>query len=110
MGLLKVLLVVFLISWITPVFCQESLRKNNAVLYDPLFWKDDLKLSNIQCQRIRDINAEFFQQVITLTKIENRSAVSQKTAKLLSDRSEKIWNTFQPRQKKRWKKLWEIES
>lgn len=110
MRLLSVLLVAFLFSWISPAFGQESLPKNNTVLYDPLFWKDDLRLSNIQCQRIRDINAEFFQQVITLTKIENRSAVPQKTAKLLSDRSEKIWNTFQPRQKKKWKKLWETES
>ena len=82
-----------------PAFSQEKA----VVMYDPLFWKDDLKLSNTQCQKIKDINFEFFQQINSLIS-ESRVVVPAKTAELLTDRSEKIWSTFERRQKKKWKK------
>jgi hypothetical protein len=110
---LKVFCIVFsgLVSFsIVSARAQESTTTaKTVVLFDPLFWKEDLKLSTNQCQKIKDINFEFFQQINSLTH-ENRGAVPAKTAELLSDRSEKIWSTFQPRQKKKWKKIWSTES
>lgn len=94
---------------IASVSAQQSNDEKAVVLYDPLFWKDDLKLSNDQCKKIRDINFEFFERINTLTR-EDRGAVHAKAAEFLSERSDKIWSTFQPRQKKKWKKIWSTES
>ncbi len=94
-----------------PAFSQDAAapREKALVMYDPLFWKHDLKLSSDQCQKIKEINYEFFQRFNSLST-ENKVVVPAKAAALLTDRSEKIWSTFQPRQKKKWLKLWATES
>src|SRR5688500_6111828 len=94
---------------IASVSAQQSNQEKTVVLYDPLFWMDDLKVSTDQCKKIKDINFEFFQRINSLTQ-EDRGLVPAKAAEFLSDRSEKIWSTFQPRQKKKWKKIWSTES
>jgi hypothetical protein len=109
MKLYGIILSGILLLSITSAGAQDNTPAKTVVLFDPLFWKEDLKLSTGQCQKIKDINFEFFQRIISLSH-ETRSVVPAKTAELLSDRSEKIWSTFQPRQKKKWKKMWSTES
>jgi hypothetical protein len=107
--LYSILLFSFFALSIASVSAQQAYREKAVVLYDPLFWKDDLKLSTDQCKKIKDINFEFFQRINSLTQ-EDRGLVPVKAAEFLSDRSDKIWSTFQPRQKKKWKKIWSAES
>jgi hypothetical protein len=90
-------------------FSQQVKEEKAEVLFDPLFWKEDLKLSFDQCQKIKNINYEFFQRIHAISSQERVLAPS-KAAELLSDRSEKIWSTFQPRQKKKWKKMMATQS
>ena len=111
MKLISTLLTCFLFLNIVTAYSQNSRAEANVILYDPLFWKKDLKLNSTQCQKIREINSEFFQQINALANDkDNQSTVTLKTARFLNDRSERIWETFQPRQKKKWKKLWEEEA
>lgn len=88
---------------------QEGSAPKTEVLFDPLFWKKDLKLSPLQCQKIREINSAYFMKLTAALHqdINNRSAMRVKAVQFLSDRSEKIWETFQPRQRKKWQKLWD---
>ncbi len=88
-------------------FAQSSFVDNNLVIYDPLFWRDQLKLSDSQSKKIREINVEYYEGLITFYKKQGKDAASMKAeiAKQLTKRSERIWNTFEPRQRRRWEKL-----
>jgi hypothetical protein len=88
---------------------QDLQPTKNIVLYDPLFWKDQLKLDAFQCQKIREINSEYYEKLLAVIHGEpNRKTIQVKAAESLSQRSEEIWETFHPKQRKRWKKLWKI--
>jgi hypothetical protein len=81
--------------------------EGTRVVFDPLFWKDDLKLSESQYHAISNINKEYYQAIYQVVN-ENEGKIDvlrQATAELLQKRSDLIWNTFQPKQKKIWKKL-----
>lgn len=106
MKLLNKLIFVIAVLACLPLYSQQTSDNANVILYDPLFWKDDLKLNSDQCERIKDINIEFFHRINSLTsELENRSLLKRKTSEILTDRSEKIWSTFLPRQKRKWKKI-----
>jgi len=90
---------------------QDILPDKSIVLYDPLFWKDQLKLDAFQCQKIREINSEYYEKLSTVVHEEpNRKTVQVKAAQSLLERSEEIWETFHPKQRKRWKKMWQENS
>ncbi len=103
----------FLLIWLflvisTLAYAQDQQPENELVLYDPLFWKEQLKLDDDQCQRIREINSHYYE---TLSEVSHDEP-DHKTARALVEetlvqRSEVIWDTFYPRQRKRWKKLWQ---
>lgn len=77
-------------------------------MYDPLFWKDKLKLDDTQCQKIRQINSEYYEKLsLVAHESSSHQTVKARAAQTLIDRSEEIWETFHPKQRKRWKKLWE---
>jgi hypothetical protein len=89
---------------------QDILTTRNIVLYDPLFWKDQLKLDAFQCQKIKEINSEFYEKLSAVVEEEpNRKTIQVKAAQSLLQRSEEIWETFHPKQRKRWKKIWKIQ-
>jgi hypothetical protein len=78
---------------------------NETFLYDPLFWKKELKLTEDQGKQIKAINADFYSSIIDAY---NRQLFKQQKSigsELLLSRNEKLWNTFSDRQKKKWKKL-----
>jgi len=82
-------------------------RSTTPVVFDPLFWKDDLKLTQSQYNEIMNINKEYYEGIYRALNEHtgNAAALRNATADLLHQRSEKIWGTFQPKQKKKWMKL-----
>ena len=79
------------------------------VMYDPVFWKTKLRLREDQCRSIREVNAQYYERLVGVLDKPASSQVSTLTLveQYLSDRNEKIWNIFQPAQRKRWKRLWD---
>lgn len=100
-------LVFITILFAAPVYSQTPPPQKALVLYDPLFWKDKLKLDAYQCRRIREINSEYYRMLLTRVRDENNISARQKqAAQTLLNRSEEIWDTFHPRQRRRWRKMW----
>jgi hypothetical protein len=97
----------FLTSSLT--FAQQVVNNTeNVVQFDPLFWKDKLKLDASQCQKIREINGEYYESLFTAYREEreNTKALKSIADKSLLQRSQEIWETFHPKQRKIWKKMW----
>lgn len=84
--------------------CQDR-QSSQTVAFDPLFWKDKLKLKYWQRVKINEINADFYGAIIESAKSVSETPAKEKVNKLLDQRSEKIWNTFSDRQKSIWRKL-----
>ena len=99
------LLAATLISTASFVQGQELESKQNMVVYDPLFWKDQLKLDDNQCLRIREINSVFYKKLTDVAKESNHQVVRAKAAQSLLERSEEIWETFHPKQRRKWKRI-----
>jgi hypothetical protein len=78
-----------------------------VVVYDPLFWRHELRLSGRQCNTISEINKEFYEAIYkTLAESSgNTDRMKANAYNILQARSEKIWNTFLPGQKRKWMKL-----
>ena len=78
------------------------------IKYDPLFWKDRLKLSYDQYVKIREINYEYYQKLMDVAHdkaTSNHTALKSKADAFLEERSNQIWNTFHSRQRKKWMKM-----
>jgi hypothetical protein len=105
---MKTLMMFFGIALSTAVCAQDIEEGANIVQYDPLFWKDKLKLDEDQCQKIREINGEYYQNLFTAyqEKKDNHTALRKLADQSLMQRNQEIWETFGPKQKKRWKRLW----
>ena len=89
-------------------FAQEAVNNANVVQFDPLFWKEKLKLDASQCQKIREINGEYYESLFIAYREEreNRKELKSIADKSLLQRSQEIWETFHPKQRKIWKKMW----
>lgn len=76
-------------------------------MYDPLFWKDELKLSTVQTQEIKEINRKFYEKVVDAyqEKPDNTAEVKAKVQESLEDRSHRIWETLHTRQKRKLEKI-----
>jgi hypothetical protein len=100
------LLVCFMVSFFT-VSAQRPDDQKDIVLYDPLFWKDQLKLSDAQSKKIQEINWEYYEslQMVLYDEHANREGLRTKAMQCLMQRSQKIWDTFQPKQKRKWRKI-----
>lgn len=87
---------------------QDEQPENELVLYDPLFWKEQLKLDDDQCQKIKEINSEFYEKLSEVVQeVPNHEEARAMAHETLVQRSEGIWETFYPKQRKRWKKIWQ---
>ncbi|MBL7870634.1 MAG: hypothetical protein JNM78_03410 [Cyclobacteriaceae bacterium] len=95
--------------FVYPVLGQEGQPENLAVIYDPLFWKEELKLKDSQCQSIQKINSEYYQLIESSVKDSSASIPEiQEIAKEgLVERSQKIWDTLHTNQKRKWMKMWQ---
>ena len=105
---MKTVMMFFGIALSTAVCAQNITEGANIVQYDPLFWKDKLKLDEDQCQKIREINGEYYENLSAAyeEKKDNHAALRKSADKSLMQRNQEIWETFGPRQKKRWKRMW----
>jgi hypothetical protein len=94
---------------VSPVLGQEGQPENLAVVYDPLFWKEELRLKDTQCQSIQKINSEYYQLIES--SVRNSSAsipeIQEIAKEGLVERSQKIWDTLHTNQKRKWVKLWQ---
>jgi hypothetical protein len=71
------------------------------VLYDPLFWKSQLKLDPSQCEKIREINSQFYEKLSAVAhEQKNQNEIRQMAVETLMQRSDKIWETFDPKQRR----------
>ena len=91
------------------MFAQEAGQSENLVQYDPLFWKDKLKLDPEQCLKIREINGEYYESLFTAYQEvkHDKNALRSIANKSLEHRNQEIWETFHPKQRKRWKRMWD---
>ena len=92
----------------TLIMAQDA----NLVQYDPLFWKDKLKLDKDQCQKIKEINSEYYESLFSAYQEEkgDRNALRKSANKSLVHRNQEIWETFHPKQRKRWKRIWQAST
>jgi hypothetical protein len=104
---LAVMLVLTIFTVSQNLFAQELKTADAMVTFDPLFWKENLKLSAEQYDAIQRINREYYERIYLLADEHegNIAYLQHQTAELLQTRSEKIWNTFRPHQKRKWEKL-----
>lgn len=84
-------------------------QQKGIITYDPLFWKDQLKLKESQCRSIRSINYEYYESLKDV--MSNNQSVDVTTARRvlaqsLMKRSQKIWEVFDTTQRRKWKSLW----
>jgi hypothetical protein len=105
---MKILMIFVTVLALSTVARSQDVKHQNIVSYDPLFWKDKLKLDDEQCQKIREINGEYYQNLSIAYKREkdNLAALRKLADESLDQRNQEIWETFHNKQKKRWKKMW----
>lgn len=98
---------VLLFLLVVPFAGYSQSQESTTIVYDPLFWKDQLRLSTEQARRIQQINSDYYQALIDFyrTHPADKTRIRQEMEHLLTARSEDIWNTFGPKQKRRWEKL-----
>ncbi|MEJ1239887.1 hypothetical protein WBG78_17240 [Chryseolinea sp. T2] len=89
----------------TVLRAQELKGDQNMIVFDPLFWKDQLKLNDNQCLRIREINSDFYKKLSDVANESNHQVVRAKAAQSLLERSEEIWETFHPKQRRKWRRI-----
>lgn len=100
---LSVIVILLLMASVAPA--QDQPAAGNMVVFDPLFWKERLKLNSEQCQRIREINSTFYRKLSDVASESNHQVVKARAAQTLLERSEEIWETFDSKQRRRWKKI-----
>ena len=88
---------------------KDSNENKSVVLYDPLLWKHELKLNAGQREKIEKINLEFYQSIYKTAQegASDRSALQSKANQYLQQRSQEIWDAFNPNQRRKWKRLWD---
>lgn len=86
-------------------FGQDQ-EERDMVLYDPLFWRDELSLRSMQSKQIEEINNEFYESLRHIrTEEADKEEVSKQLSEGLQERSRKIYDALQPKQRKRLEKI-----
>lgn len=80
-------------------------ESHEMVMYDPLFWKQELSLKHNQSRRIEEINTEFYETIRTTKTDEDTESNNKKLERGLQQRSQKIFDTLLPRQKRKLEKI-----
>jgi hypothetical protein len=102
----SLVLLVLTIACAPDIQAQGTTSVKPLVLYDPLFWKHELKLDKEQAMRIQHINVQFYDNLRGVDmKKESRQSLQSVASGILAQRSQAIWNTFNHRQRKKWMKI-----
>jgi len=93
------------------VNAQQKAPTSETVLYDPLFWKDELSLKNAQSRKIEEINRDFYDGLRRLKEAPYSKSELQAQLDLgLQERSVKIWATLHGKQKRKLERILEENS
>jgi hypothetical protein len=85
---------------------NESNETREMVMYDPLFWKDELSLRNNQSRRIEEINTEFYESIRLMKDEEvDDSDKHEQLERGLRQRSRKIYDALMPKQRRKLEKI-----
>lgn len=101
----------YLLIFVTLVTFTAKAQENQndareLVMYDPLFWKSDLSLRDEQSKKIEEINAEFYQNLRQIKEeTPDRESNTTRLEQGLHERSQKIYQTLMPRQRKKLEKI-----
>lgn len=95
------------------LFCIGAYAQENTpdgghemVMYDPLFWKDELSLRNTQSKKIEQINTEFYENLRSMKDEEpNQPEMHEQLERGLQERSQKIYETLMPKQRRKLEKI-----
>jgi hypothetical protein len=100
-------LFILLVLSVTLGFGQTQGSDEKIVMFDPLFWKEELKLKPEQCRRISEINYEFYNTLTEALQEQPGNVTELKiiASESLQHRSQRILETFHGRQKKKWNKI-----
>ncbi len=93
------------IAGIQSLYSQNMNDGNSEVMYDPTFWKQDLRLSKEQYFAITEINSEFYNNLIQAVHQVMDSKENHISTDLLAQRTKLIWKLLSPRQKTKWRKI-----
>ena len=85
-------------------FAQNTDNADSDVMYDPVFWKQDLRLSKEQYFAINEINSEFYTNLLQAAQ-QVAATGEPLPSTLLNQRKDLIWDLLSPRQKSKWKKI-----
>ncbi|MBT1697626.1 hypothetical protein KK083_12110 [Fulvivirgaceae bacterium PWU4] len=87
---------------------QQETSLKTLVLYDPLFWRHELRLDSHQSRKITDINREYYARLMAAVSEMpgDRTALQLTVARCLLNRSQSIWETFNAKQRRKWRKIW----
>jgi hypothetical protein len=108
MNMLKVLVCLLACIMASARVQAQATDEGKVIIkYDPLFWKDQLKLTPSQSDKIKEINIEYYEKIKVISASQPAGNNSRVTVEqFLEQRSNQIWNTFHTKQKRRWVKLW----
>jgi len=91
----------------SPVLAQDQATSTRLIKYDPLFWKSELHLNALQSTRIREINHQFYEELLSTynRNQDDRTAIRTKVSESLKNRSQLIWETLEPKQRRKLERL-----
>jgi hypothetical protein len=101
----NLLTLMILMGFVTAEAQTARNDSRDVVMYDPLFWKGELSLRNNQYRRIEEINVEFYQNLRAIKDQPSRESKSTRLEQGLQERSQKIFQTLMPKQRRKLEKI-----
>ena len=79
-------------------------ESRDVVMYDPLFWRQELNIRVDQSRKIEQINNEFYEN-IRQNRSDDHEQNSATLERGLEERSQKIFETLLPKQRRKLEKI-----
>lgn len=86
-------------------FSVQSQDLKGTIMYDPLFWQEQLNLKRDQQHQIQAINSKFFIELLSMDCEGNGQDCKSFLTSKIHDRSNEIWSVFSARQKRTFKRI-----
>lgn len=104
---MRVVAVLFVLTVGASSYAQQQPVPSATILFDPSFWKDELRLNGHQYLRMQEINKEFYDRLVIAFRemSDDRKAFRSAFAQCWVIRNTQLWETMNVRQKKKWIKI-----
>jgi len=86
-------------------YAQGGADEHERVMYDPLFWRDELSLKTTQSRRIEEINTEFYESIRLMKDEADKNDKHEQLERGLQQRSQKIYEALMPKQRRKLEKI-----